>query len=546
MPQTISVIPGREFEFKKMLTDVIEASLLTTNSETSDAQSDSSDGETSKTHIIDRGRAYISTVVEYIQDVGFKYPVDSCQVAVNKFLRPAVHRSGKTAKIDDVVFVGLSKKVYADPLALALTEAYPKTIIGVVVNGESMPFKAAASVLRAVFSWRAEDFPVNALVLAEEGQPPYSLMIPRIKNAWIEIPASVLNGLQGGSKPTSLDISSIMSISPSGTQYGPQSKNSSQKGVMGEKYVFKLLQESLTYSVNKVSQKARAADIEVVTPHGRVCVETKNYSVSVPEKEVVKFRRDLGARAANVGVFISLSSNIVGMRGRIAAKMEVIPLETRAIPIVYICSDHPDVIIAGVELAIYLSTLVPKMVKNPYIDELSVYSSQLEENADLLEDALARLGNLFSDIVTGMGDVKIRLSAPLRDQRQLIRTYREMQYEDKVVSRVWELILERYDIPEEMKKMLNDVIDVLKTSVLDNIQETSQWFFYKSKVKYLRTGATISFLKNNIEVGATIANCLDVAGDVLCRHVGMARVSSSTFSLVLDVSTLPDIFLLLL
>jgi hypothetical protein len=58
------------------------------------------------------------------------------------------------------------------------------------------------------------------------------------------------------------------------------------------------------------SKEARCSDITIGTAKGKVLVEVKDYSKTVPTEEVNKFRRDLMFSGAIGGIFISMSSSI--------------------------------------------------------------------------------------------------------------------------------------------------------------------------------------------------------------------------------------------
>lgn len=88
---------------------------------------------------------------------------------------------------------------------------------------------------------------------------------------------------------------------------------SSRKGAISEEIIFQSLQATFREdSLEDVSTKGRFTDI-VATPKGvsqPIYIEIKNHSNPVPSAEVDKFWRDLDARNAIIGCFVSMKTPI--------------------------------------------------------------------------------------------------------------------------------------------------------------------------------------------------------------------------------------------
>lgn len=102
-------------------------------------------------------------------------------------------------------------------------------------------------------------------------------------------------------------------ISLGGEQITVAVSGSAELGMLGENYV----ESIITYPVDNISRNPHSADLEVLSPHGRILVEVKNYSSAIPKKEVKKFERDMECMKNKIigGIFISLNTPIYGVRG---------------------------------------------------------------------------------------------------------------------------------------------------------------------------------------------------------------------------------------
>lgn len=94
-------------------------------------------------------------------------------------------------------------------------------------------------------------------------------------------------------------------------------RGSSNKGQEGEDWFEQLVKGKTSWDpLVNTSKEAHATDRSGRIGKCAVLFEIKNYSNTVPTKEIVKFQRDMEEhRDVPFGVFISKSTNITGMRG---------------------------------------------------------------------------------------------------------------------------------------------------------------------------------------------------------------------------------------
>ena len=91
---------------------------------------------------------------------------------------------------------------------------------------------------------------------------------------------------------------------------------SSLKGKIGERY----LEESLKtyfpdYIIETTAHQKHQSDIQIITDSKlKILVESKLYSTTVQKKEIDKFVKDLETTQVDYGIFISLTSGIVGCK----------------------------------------------------------------------------------------------------------------------------------------------------------------------------------------------------------------------------------------
>lgn len=134
------------------------------------------------------------------------------------------------------------------------------------------------------------------------------------------------------------------------------------KGVIGENYVLNILKPH--FRVNCSRKEAKSADIIV---NNDILVEVKNYSKIVPRTEVEKFQRDLGAKGAIGGVFVSLYSPIARKKS-FEYTQELVRGST--VPTIYISSSNESVILLAVEIIINLTKHI-KINTEEIVEKLS-------------------------------------------------------------------------------------------------------------------------------------------------------------------------------
>lgn len=108
----------------------------------------------------------------------------------------------------------------------------------------------------------------------------------------------------------------ISNLQNSLEQYTKQSikdQNSSLKGKVGETSFDSLVEQHTSWTIENTAGSAQHCDRFGIIHGCKTLFEIKNYSNTIPKKEVDKFKRDMEVhKDCPVGVFISLNTNIVG------------------------------------------------------------------------------------------------------------------------------------------------------------------------------------------------------------------------------------------
>lgn len=150
---------------------------------------------------------------------------------------------------------------------------------------------------------------------------------------------TVVPSAPGSALATTVDASVKGALAPLSSQLGAvqaslgtllrTNDKSQQKGVVGEQLVVEQLRRAFPLDAFELTAaSAHGADIVARVlcagaggaqeARREVRIEVKSYARAVPTAELDKFKRDLRATGATLGLFVSLSSGIAGVRGRMA------------------------------------------------------------------------------------------------------------------------------------------------------------------------------------------------------------------------------------
>lgn len=316
-----------------------------------------------------------------------------------------------------------------------------------------------------------------------------------------------------------------------------------RRGLAGESRVGDLLARA-GFEVRPLAHRARSADMAVTTEAGEVLIETKNYSSTVPQKEIDKFRRDLGARGAEAGVMVSVAGRFAGVRGELSARIENLPGAGRAVPLVY--AGRAEFAPAAVELAVHLAKqrarpgVLGAAEPPPGDARLEELVPAFDEVAELVEAAKAELVKAGAELSGRLASSAHQLGFALHDHRRLCRALRAtsgptVSGEPDAVLREFD---ERYRFPEDSRQGLAAAVSRLSDTALGDVRRVSRWRFAKSRATHLSTGTAFSFSLGRVEISLDLTSLTPGrAAELLGLHPGKVRVADGRFGLVLDSET---------
>ena len=494
--------------------------------------------------------AYVAGVLCYLRKMSPHFPVDARRVARNRHLSPAP----PDAKTDDLVLVDADGTVYANPLSVILQAAHPHPVTRVMFRGgEIKTFAAAAPHLRnsvspsARFVWGGASFPIAGAFFGEGGMIVRGPDGPARRPTWTHVYPGPPELEKLGEGPVIAVTPPLVPPEPTPLprQAGTRPEQTSAlKGARGEAALHQILTRG-GHPVRDVSHRARSADMVVASPAGEVYVDSKSYTTAVPFKETQKFLRDIGARGAAAGVLVSLTSGIVGVRGVLTARLAALPERSRMVPLVYVASSLPEVILAGVSLAIHLARFHPETHDARSLhgqDALESYTVGLENLADLYEDARADLGRYAAESMEKCAGIVSKISGALRDHRRLAKVQRAAVdppvTETLARPALWEKITGSYHIVDGAEGGLADILRRLGGTVHGDLNVADRWRFQKTKALHVSTGVALVFRKTRTEVCVplTMLGAERTVG-ILKEHGQKVRVGDGALSLELGWAT---------
>ena len=252
-------------------------------------------------------------------------------------------------------------------------------------------------------------------------------------------------------------------------QYAP----SAVIGQHGEDYVLNIL----NYDVDVTAKKAFSTDLVINSRYGIIMIEVKNYTRTVPTKEIEKFRRDVSVNKNIIGgIFISIGSAITS-KGLISFEN----LWTDQPLLIYLATDDKDIINDSVRL---VENYVDKqMTKNLKKERLyTIFSAISDHNNQLL---------LATKLIA---ETKIVIIKNLDNVQQLVNTT-EMNIR-RLLRESSTVLLEQ--VQPSVSDLINiDNLDKIAIGVLhDNVYEE----FLRSILLYISDTITLIIKYNKKEI----------------------------------------------
>lgn len=152
------------------------------------------------------------------------------------------------------------------------------------------------------------------------------------------------------------------------------------------------------YTLQDTSKQGKKGDFIVTYSECgviRKClIDIKNYSTTVPKKEIDKFMEDLAFGSYDAGLLVSYSTKFAGIAEHLYIQDEC--LSSGKIPIMYLVSQDESMILTAIELLI-AKTIIPTQ-KNADIDRIESLVSTVNNSLSNSSDVRRMLSDLQSQI----------------------------------------------------------------------------------------------------------------------------------------------------
>lgn len=223
-------------------------------------------------------------------------------------------------------------------------------------------------------------------------------------------------------------------------------------GVIGENYVENILNPY--YNIINVSKTNYSGDFIVnKTDYGNILTEVKNYSSIVPSSEIEKFKRDLSLNNNVIGgIFISLNTKIQNINETFLLNTYINSNDIlHKIPIIYLCSNDPELIKASFELL------------------WGYKNNLLEINNDKINKKINKISNLLNGLIltrSNLNDIKDNVSKQISKTYDILFTT-EMQIRKSIES-LYEIIPGENINNIKYKNYLN-LFNTIKTNYVNSL-----------------------------------------------------------------------------
>jgi len=213
---------------------------------------------------------------------------------------------------------------------------------------------------------------------------------------------------------------------------GINTEGSTKKGKSAEMILRNKLQTSIPeWKFIDTSGTNSSGDILAEKEKDRIIVEVKNYTNSVPTKELTKFYRDLDTMTPNAALFISVSSGITGMGNY---ECEYRMCGSKRIPIIFVshagisCSagivafllltkliTNEEVILSNNDMMIIEDSIIQKLecVVNNSIEKLTSMDNEISRVRSDYAESRRKITNLLDDSYKALLTLEVSFKSEL-------------------------------------------------------------------------------------------------------------------------------------
>ena len=278
---------------------------------------------------------------------------------------------------------------------------------------------------------------------------------------------------------------------------------SSHKGQIGENFIFNTLDQAYPNSnLESLVSTPHQSDIHIqLENYPKIFIESKNYTNSVPKKEVIKFKNDLDRNNCEYGIFFSFNHKITGVHSRFFIEN----YNNKKILYVSKISFNTSEIIFPIEVMKYIIDNSEKSNKMVHIEDLS-------KKADAIIKVVSDLEELYSENCKNI--------AIVREQRTLIVKSLDLIQQNALTNLVnTKAIVEQ--IRDRVSKELVDFLDNKQPITKNNVDLSC----YSEKTQHI-LNSFISILpdKYKITKNKNELECILNGDTVIKVNIGKTKI----------------------
>jgi len=175
-----------------------------------------------------------------------------------------------------------------------------------------------------------------------------------------------------------------------------------ERGVIGENFILSELQKIICFDsdafIDNVAGKSESGDIYFRLKDLHCCIEVKNHTDVIRQKEIFKFERDIMDIRYNCGLFISLNSEIVQVANINNFEIKIIDNK----PCIYLVNfhQHPENLYIAIKTLLFLiqnKTMIENDTQQ-YIEKLNKTINnlnKLQEQCNIVEKSVKNSKNII-------------------------------------------------------------------------------------------------------------------------------------------------------
>lgn len=191
------------------------------------------------------------------------------------------------------------------------------------------------------------------------------------------------------------------------------SKGSVDIGKEGENTFMQIITKYLSddYKLDNVTKVGHSGDFKLIWTSlktnisYKMLIEVKQYTNTVPTREITKFYTDLNQNQIHCGLFISLNSKICGISNIVELK-NIAKDNGQPIPCIFANIKEPALIVEIIKLLFHIVEINDIHDNNVYrMDELTYQLSQLNENIEMIGNCKLILTTAKINIEKNLNDV---------------------------------------------------------------------------------------------------------------------------------------------